>query len=138
EPRWRIECRRVPTHWGKADVTACFEVAHDEMAIALGIHDEGRAPAVWRQCQGGDAFDGRTRYGRHFTALGYPHEAHWLGGRGKGDHGIACRAQLERRTSGREHDRLCQIHARAVERDRKSTRLNSSHVKISYAVFCLK
>src|SRR5690606_41813677 len=28
-------------------------------------------------------------------------------------------------------------HAREVE-DRKSTRLNSSHVKISYAVFCLK
>src|SRR5690606_40567890 len=25
-----------------------------------------------------------------------------------------------------------------VRRDRKSTRLNSSHVKISYAVFCLK
>src|SRR5690349_24250917 len=28
-------------------------------------------------------------------------------------------------------------HARAAE-DRKSTRLNSSHVEISYAVFCLK
>src|SRR5690606_39994497 len=28
--------------------------------------------------------------------------------------------------------------ARETERDRKSTRLNSSHVKISYAVFCLK
>src|SRR5690606_41399865 len=26
----------------------------------------------------------------------------------------------------------------AVNQDRKSTRLNSSHVKISYAVFCLK
>src|SRR5690554_2614647 len=26
----------------------------------------------------------------------------------------------------------------AVEKDRKSTRLNSSHVRISYAVFCLK
>src|SRR5438874_3968607 len=26
----------------------------------------------------------------------------------------------------------------AVEGDRKSTRLNSSHVEISYAVFCLK
>src|SRR5690606_40589947 len=26
----------------------------------------------------------------------------------------------------------------AVDADRKSTRLNSSHVKISYAVFCLK
>src|SRR5690606_40680870 len=28
--------------------------------------------------------------------------------------------------------------ARAQSKDRKSTRLNSSHVKISYAVFCLK
>src|SRR3989442_7848608 len=27
---------------------------------------------------------------------------------------------------------------RARKRDRKSTRLNSSHVRISYAVFCLK
>src|SRR5438067_5471513 len=26
----------------------------------------------------------------------------------------------------------------AIEEDRKSTRLNSSHVSISYAVFCLK
>src|SRR2546430_8710559 len=33
----------------------------------------------------------------------------------------------------REHDE----HA-AVRRDRKSTRLNSSHSQISYAVFCLK
>src|SRR3989442_8279661 len=31
-------------------------------------------------------------------------------------------------------DRLRVLHAR----DRKSTRLNSSHVRISYAVFCLK
>src|SRR5690349_22820687 len=28
--------------------------------------------------------------------------------------------------------------AAAVPKDRKSTRLNSSHVEISYAVFCLK
>src|SRR5690606_40110963 len=28
--------------------------------------------------------------------------------------------------------------AHAIQLDRKSTRLNSSHVKISYAVFCLK
>src|SRR5690606_39992007 len=36
---------------------------------------------------------------------------------------------------------LEQAHAEGhilLERDRKSTRLNSSHVKISYAVFCLK
>src|SRR5690606_40457053 len=29
-------------------------------------------------------------------------------------------------------------HRGAEQKDRKSTRLNSSHVKISYAVFCLK
>src|SRR5436309_11148337 len=29
-------------------------------------------------------------------------------------------------------------HVRCARTDRKSTRLNSSHVKISYAVFCLK
>src|SRR5699024_12857830 len=29
-------------------------------------------------------------------------------------------------------------HHRRLYRDRKSTRLNSSHVSISYAVFCLK
>src|SRR5699024_11533523 len=30
------------------------------------------------------------------------------------------------------------IDKKTKERDRKSTRLNSSHVSISYAVFCLK
>src|SRR5436309_14304536 len=30
------------------------------------------------------------------------------------------------------------LRAKVFEGDRKSTRLNSSHVKISYAVFCLK
>src|SRR5690606_8008150 len=30
------------------------------------------------------------------------------------------------------------LNGRNYTRDRKSTRLNSSHVKISYAVFCLK
>src|SRR5690348_17863954 len=35
-------------------------------------------------------------------------------------------------------DRVSQRRNRAAERDRKSTRLNSSHPSISYAVFCLK
>src|SRR5207302_8973132 len=45
------------------------------------------------------------------------------------------RAQLveKNRPAARAHER-----AGAFVRDRKSTRLNSSHVKISYAVFCLK
>src|SRR3712207_8446628 len=32
----------------------------------------------------------------------------------------------------------CPASRRASQRDRKSTRLNSSHANISYAVFCLK
>src|SRR5204863_2833470 len=31
-----------------------------------------------------------------------------------------------------------EVHSQHGQRDRKSTRLNSSHVEISYAVFCLK
>src|SRR5438874_10031765 len=38
--------------------------------------------------------------------------------------------QIHRRTGARD--------GRCRRRDRKSTRLNSSHVEISYAVFCLK
>src|SRR5690606_39475211 len=37
-----------------------------------------------------------------------------------------------------EHDVRHGGEQRRPDRDRKSTRLNSSHVKISYAVFCLK
>src|SRR5439155_20377606 len=36
-----------------------------------------------------------------------------------------------------EHGDIVVLHGRAAE-DRKSTRLNSSHVAISYAVLCLK
>src|SRR5207244_13158876 len=35
-------------------------------------------------------------------------------------------------------DRLSPEHKRLLQADRKSTRLNSSHQIISYAVFCLK
>src|SRR3954469_26080238 len=58
--------------------------------------------------------------------LGREREGPWLrGGRG---------------TARGEHEVLGVGRAfpRAADRDRKSTRLNSSHVEISYAVFCLK
>src|SRR3712207_8722209 len=50
------------------------------------------------------------------------------------------RAAFARTRHGRRHDpwrgsRPCRVHG---GRDRKSTRLNSSHANISYAVFCLK
>src|SRR2546430_10439585 len=43
--------------------------------------------------------------------------------------------QIGRRRITRARRRF---HARGIGRDRKSTRLNSSHSQISYAVFCLK
>src|SRR5207249_11242510 len=45
----------------------------------------------------------------------------------------AFQPRLGRRTRRRAH-----CDRRRLRRDRKSTRLNSSHVSISYAVFCLK
>src|SRR5690349_22352743 len=43
------------------------------------------------------------------------------------------RLEVHRATDGRGHSAR-----RPVNGDRKSTRLNSSHVEISYAVYCLK
>src|SRR5690606_23312406 len=52
---------------------------------------------------------------------------------------IACRRGFsrDRRRPPTHHPWLMQ-YPRPSSLDRKSTRLNSSHVKISYAVFCLK
>src|SRR5438445_6369384 len=46
----------------------------------------------------------------------------------------------EARDPARQHIEAQLVHGqcRAGSRDRKSTRLNSSHANISYAVFCLK
>src|SRR2546430_12565871 len=49
--------------------------------------------------------------------------------------GIACRSDGEEGGSRREEENWL-LASRL--RDRKSTRLNSSHSQISYAVFCLK
>src|SRR5256885_9922807 len=46
------------------------------------------------------------------------------------------RVRVEVAWNGEACDALIALHAR--RRDRKSTRLNSSHLVISYAVFCLK
>src|SRR3989442_11023881 len=51
--------------------------------------------------------------------------------------------ERRRRTTGNESRAVrehvsARIVVKAILTDRKSTRLNSSHVRISYAVFCLK
>src|SRR3712207_7175406 len=53
-------------------------------------------------------------------------------------HGGREHHRLPRLPAHRGRDRWQGLHRRAPERDRKSTRLNSSHANISYAVFCLK
>src|SRR5215204_6882606 len=47
-------------------------------------------------------------------------------------------APSRRERGGRAHSRPCARARRHRPADRKSTRLNSSHTVISYAVFCLK
>src|SRR5207249_5644036 len=54
------------------------------------------------------------------------------------DHGRRHVHRRERVVDLAVGERLTGARLDAVERDRKSTRLNSSHVSISYAVFCLK
>src|SRR5262245_63371774 len=60
------------------------------------------------------------------------------------DRRLPRRERLLRRGRGPRRERLEQdragprLPARAQPPDRKSTRLNSSHLGISYAVFCLK
>src|SRR5437870_6833920 len=48
------------------------------------------------------------------------------------------RLRAVRRRHGDEHARLTDLEPADAVEDRKSTRLNSSHVANSYAVFCLK
>src|SRR5690242_21510063 len=53
---------------------------------------------------------------------------------------IVRRPHVPRGCAHRGRDDACThgAHRRVPVRDRKSTRLNSSHMSISYAVFCLK
>src|SRR3712207_8765836 len=48
------------------------------------------------------------------------------------------RRRLRRELVRRREEEPLEVALLAVARDRKSTRLNSSHANISYAVFCLK
>src|SRR3989442_6144809 len=50
-------------------------------------------------------------------------------------HGLAV---LRHREANLVDDFALAMDGKTVQVDRKSTRLNSSHVRISYAVFCLK
>src|SRR2546421_2565744 len=75
------------------------------------------------------ARQGRKGHGVDFAAEEFP-----LPGR------AACPGQQRSEALERRHDffRVGSGNSSAAKSDRKSTRLNSSHDQISYAVFCLK
>src|SRR5207302_10221679 len=77
----------------------------------------------------GAGAEGHTRQdgaGEHFQLA--PAQHHRAVGNGAGRHDLHAAVA----------DHAAAVDAAAQQQDRKSTRLNSSHVKISYAVFCLK
>src|SRR5690625_4571303 len=106
-------------HTEFADATLKYPVGTERLPAPAAL-EEGLLDAVVNKNVRG--------VGRSGTALEHPekepvvfHQWHVLIAAGEGDRAFAI------------------YHARVVERvDRKSTRLNSSHVATSYAVFCLK
>src|SRR5205807_3033513 len=75
---------------------------------------------------------GERRAGRRGLCRGWG--VPWVRGRLRFGEAAGDREQQRNATGWTNHGRT----ARASSLDRKSTRLNSSHLVISYAVFCLK
>src|SRR3712207_9354765 len=69
-----------------------------------------------------------------FRSRGDCREVTWHSRRGS----VAAGISLLRRSSAAKTGRKRRRILRKLNGDRKSTRLNSSHANISYAVFCLK
>src|SRR5256885_7640190 len=66
------------------------------------------------------------------------HEGSFSGGARRGSSGAGARRRAQAALDAL-HEQITDVDAELlVELDRKSTRLNSSHLVISYAVFCLK
>src|SRR3712207_8354302 len=55
-----------------------------------------------------------------------------------GEAEVVCLVERQRETEARAHGGVDEQETGEHAEDRKSTRLNSSHANISYAVFCLK
>src|SRR6266496_5853133 len=82
-------------------------------------------------------------FGFHSTLAPYADEEFLVSKPQEGKHFQSCIDLLLQLLNGYAIIWLCnqkinQTTREAFKRDRKSTRLNSSHVEISYAVFCLK
>src|SRR3712207_8980589 len=74
-------------------------------------------------------------WGRHWVSVDGPYNEHLLRDVGQGNLAFGVVALVALLTGGVW---LARATGLAAAVDRKSTRLNSSHANISYAVFCLK
>src|SRR5215475_2069655 len=93
--------------------------------LGLDVDAQSQAVPVHREVQPGDAVRELRGEGQHAVVVPHPAEAADQRYPGTGERGdVQAVAAVV-------------VDVPQVE-DRKSTRLNSSHVKISYAVFCLK
>src|SRR2546430_6322029 len=73
----------------------------------------------------------------HYPAT-YGHKLNWAILAALAVIGVATRYWFNLRNQGRKNVWILPAAALGMVADRKSTRLNSSHSQISYAVFCLK
>src|SRR5205807_5155452 len=94
-----------------------FTPAFRSLLAACGAHASGGTGLLWRD---------RANPGAPTLSLAYPQTVHNPSSNRKTDTGL-CRETTTTNVTG----------SRFIG-DRKSTRLNSSHLVISYAVFCLK
>src|SRR5437667_8481514 len=112
------------------------------MAITAATPAKSRKESRTHQC----AINSQTGYTRiqvlHFgngTSLGA--QPGLPGGRGRQSTSIRCPGQSNKYgVPGKTRNGVCKTFQLCPGHliDRKSTRLNSSHITISYAVFCLK
>src|SRR5699024_12174702 len=113
----------------------------DRPAAGAGGGD-GRVGGAAGAGQGGPGSDGRRAGGDHRAAATLPPprggRAGLLGGGLVPGVDLPDPAAAERGRSVRLHRQPRLAAGDLLAPDRKSTRLNSSHVSISYAVFCLK
>src|SRR5256885_17270910 len=118
---------------------------HLQRVLARGLDHGSRLLAV---AGGGLRFaTGRAAHGRSDVDAPAAYPAHVPGQRQVSRRGDAAGVVGGAAAAGLEHVLGDQVRLKAaaaggdgalLERDRKSTRLNSSHLVISYAVFCLK
>src|SRR6266498_4352289 len=138
EPRHRRDGRMSELQFHP--VTDIFPMmSGDEFAgLVADLREHGQREPVWLHPDG-RIIDGRNRYRACGDAGVEPRTRYW-DGRGSLVEFVVS-LNLHRRHLDKSQRSMVglSIEGRlAEEAERKSTRLNSSHVRISYAVFCLK